>query len=101
MKNISISGTVSQNTCRSLAEDFRYLEGQEKSPHNWVGKKKEKMKREIKKGTNNSGRTIKVRRSSHIQKNHSPHSGEISWDRKGPSVGLKENAADSLENRTK
>ena len=45
---------------------FRYLKGQEKPPHIWVGKKKEQMKREIKKGTSNCGRKIKVRRSSHI-----------------------------------
>ena len=40
----------SQSTCWTLAEDLGHLKGQEKSPHNQVGWKKEKKKRGNDKG---------------------------------------------------
>ena len=38
-------GQFSQNTYWTLAEDLRILEGQEWSPHNWVGGNKKKKKK--------------------------------------------------------
>ena len=50
-------------------EDFRHLKGQEKSPRNQVGQKKEKKKRGLKKGISNPGRNLKVRGGPHTQEN--------------------------------
>ena len=53
-----------------------------KVPSQW-GRKKERKKKRIKKGTSNPGGKLKVRRGSCNQ--NIPSCGEISGDRKGPS----------------
>lgn len=71
-------------------DTLKKKKNKENYPHNKVGQKKG---RGIKRISNPNGK-LKVRKSFHSEK--SPHSGEISWDRKEIFMGLKENAADSL-----
>ena len=77
----------SQSTCRTLTEDLVYLKGQERSPCNRVGQKKEEGRR--KRRGNRRGPLplrgeLKERRDSHI-KGSPLTGGEISWDRRGAS----------------
>ena len=69
----------SQSTCWTLVEDFRHLKGQEKSPH----KRKRKRKRNQKRDQQPWWEAESEQRPLHSE--NTPHSGKISWDRKGPS----------------
>ena len=63
-------------------EDLGHLKGQEKSPHNRVGLKKEKeKKRRNEKGPAPLRGAEGEARFLHSEK--PPHSGKISWDREG------------------
>ena len=71
-----------ESTCWTSVEDFRRLQGQEKSPHSWVGWKKEKKKRGIKIRDQQSWWEAEGE-DRFPQSEKPPHGGQIGWDRKG------------------